>query len=221
MLPRSSQPVLDAFARGEINLEELPEELDWDGVWGFDFAYYRPIFEVAEAARASTLALNTERTLTRRVGRAGLEALTPRERKLLPELDLGVGSHRAWFESVMREHASAHGHRSSGHPHASGKKPEQSLERLYTAQVIWDESMAEHAAQFLSASGAAGQILIIAGLGHCRGDAIPRRIQRRQRALRVAAVHTLAADEAARSGQPNGEAKPDAFDYTVVLGQAH
>jgi uncharacterized iron-regulated protein len=221
MLPQASQPVLDAFARGELTLEELPEELDWGGVWGFDFAYYRPLFEVAEAARASTLALNTERTLTRRVARAGLEALTARERKRLPELDLGVASHRAWFESVMREHASVHGHRSAEHPHTSGKKPEQSLDRLYTAQVVWDESMAEQAARFLAASGAAGQILVIAGLGHCRGDAIPRRIQRRQRALRVAAVHTLAADGATGDGQPNGKAKPDAFDYTVVLGQVH
>jgi uncharacterized iron-regulated protein len=61
-------------------------------------------------------------------------------------------------------------------------------ERIYAAQVLWDESMAETASAWLAA-GVAGdaassrkarrQIIILAGNGHCHESAIVRRIERR------------------------------------------
>ena len=56
-------------------------------------------------------------------------------------------------------------------------------ERIYTAQVLWDESMAEGATAWLKAESGAGQarrqIVILAGNGHCHESAIVRRIERR------------------------------------------
>jgi len=56
-------------------------------------------------------------------------------------------------------------------------------ERMYTAQVLWDESMAESASAWLTAGRSAGarrrQIVILAGNGHCHESAIVRRMKRR------------------------------------------
>jgi uncharacterized iron-regulated protein len=55
-------------------------------------------------------------------------------------------------------------------------------ERIYAAQVLWDESMAEGASAWLKAGNGAGarrQIIILAGNGHCHESAIVRRIERR------------------------------------------
>jgi len=51
-------------------------------------------------------------------------------------------------------------------------------ERYYTAQVIWDETMAESAAAWLSDE--TRQIMVIAGNGHCHQSAIPSRVKRRK-----------------------------------------
>lgn len=53
-------------------------------------------------------------------------------------------------------------------------------DRIYAAQVLWDESMAEHASRWLAAgAGAKRQIVILAGNGHCHESAIVRRLERR------------------------------------------
>jgi uncharacterized iron-regulated protein len=59
-------------------------------------------------------------------------------------------------------------------------------ERIYAAQVLWDESMAEAATTWLKSGRASGpegtarrQIIILAGNGHCHESAIVRRIERR------------------------------------------
>jgi uncharacterized iron-regulated protein len=64
-------------------------------------------------------------------------------------------------------------------------------ERIYAAQVLWDESMAEAASAWLKAGRGAGQpasrrqIIILAGNGHCHESAIVRRIERRGAAAAV------------------------------------
>jgi len=99
------------------------------------------------------------------------------------------------------------GEDASGHHHHEAKDPEPSArararakaaeeaeskaasERIYAAQVLWDESMADGASAWLAAgkqSAAATpsektrrQIIILAGNGHCHESAIVRRIERR------------------------------------------
>ena len=51
-------------------------------------------------------------------------------------------------------------------------------DRLYAAQVIWDETMADTAAEFL-ASGDDRRVVILAGNGHCHDTAVVSRIERR------------------------------------------
>ncbi len=53
-----------------------------------------------------------------------------------------------------------------------------SMDRVYTVQVMWDESMADGAARWLSADPAR-HLAILAGAGHCHDSAIVRRVKRR------------------------------------------
>lgn len=55
---------------------------------------------------------------------------------------------------------------------------ESKADRIYSVQVLWDETMAETAADWL-ARGPGRQIVILAGNGHCHDSAIVQRMKRR------------------------------------------
>jgi uncharacterized iron-regulated protein len=55
--------------------------------------------------------------------------------------------------------------------------PPPSADRVYTVQVIWDETMAEGAATWVADDDRA--MVLLAGNGHCHDSAIVRRVQRR------------------------------------------
>jgi uncharacterized iron-regulated protein len=168
MFRRGHQASLDAFGRREIGAAELAAASDWEHSWGFDFAMYRPLLDVAQAHHAPVIGLNAPRELTRAVARRGLDTLPPAVRASLPELDLRDEGHRAFFWAVM-------GFAEGEGGHGGGA---QSHERFYTAQVIWDETMAESAAAWLDANEPR-RIAVIAGNGHCHTSAIPARVERR------------------------------------------
>lgn len=84
MVPADYQGVLDAFNAGTLAVADLPATLDWKTTWGFDFELYAPIFEAAREYKLPVYALNAPKGLARKVGRQGLDALTPAERASLP-----------------------------------------------------------------------------------------------------------------------------------------
>jgi uncharacterized iron-regulated protein len=170
MLPSALQPKLDDYLAGKLSLEALPAAVQWAEHWGFPFSLYVPVLEAARSAGVPLLALNVPRQLTRSIAKQGLSRATAGAAALkLPELKLDDSEHRAFFLRAM-----------SGMGHAVSP---QGLENYYAAQVTWDESMAEHASNWLTASQTSDatfpQIIILAGAGHCHRSAIPRRITRR------------------------------------------
>jgi uncharacterized iron-regulated protein len=56
--------------------------------------------------------------------------------------------------------------------------PMPSADRVYMIQVLWDETMADSAARWLKATPT-GQVVVIAGSGHCHDSAIVARLKRR------------------------------------------
>jgi uncharacterized iron-regulated protein len=80
------------------------------------------------------------------------------------------------------------------------------LDNFYAAQVVWDETMADNAANWVSQRAPMRQLLVMAGSAHCRYAAIPSRIERRQ-PLRVASVRLSAATNADSEG----------YNYTLVF----
>ena len=181
MLPRAEQRPLDRYLGFELDEDELLREARWPQNWGWDFSFYRPQLELARHKGLPVLALNAPRELTRAVAHHGLDGLTREQKKQLPELDLADGDHRAWFDGTMK-----------GHPHG---KPDL----VYAAQVVWDETMAESAARWLGGRLPGRQLVVMAGSGHCRGDAIPKRVRRRAPARAVSV--RVAGTEPAKAGE--------------------
>jgi len=201
MVQRPFQGVLDDYAAKRIDAAALRSRTGWEERWGYDFGFYGPTLDAAVGAGGKLLALNAARELTKKVSRQGIESLTPDERAQLPELKLDDAQHRAWFDGLMSDMGGAHAH-SQARPTASkhgdadgdqhGDKDEAddadphgghapampSAERIYTVQVLWDETMADGGARWLAANPR-GRLVILAGNGHCHDSAIVGRLKRR------------------------------------------
>lgn len=183
---------LYAYGTGHLDDAGLRKRTHYDDRWGYPYAYYRPVLALGRAYGLPLKALNASRELTHSVAENGLAQLTPRLRRQLPlELDLEDREHRAAFERLMADH-----------PHGAGTD----LNNFYAAQVVWDETMAEKAASWVSERAPQRQLLVLAGSAHCSHPAIPSRIERRQ-PLRVASVR-LSAETSADS---------EGFNYTLVF----
>ncbi|MEM6787095.1 MAG: ChaN family lipoprotein [Myxococcota bacterium] len=213
MLRQPSQPVLDRYAAGTIDIETFRRESNWDEDWGFGFDMYRPLFESGRDRGLDLLALNAPRELTRAISKGGVARLAPELRQRLPELDLADPGHRRFFFAAMGfdDPAGPHGGGSSsgeggatnadGDPVASDETDgdqaagDQSQphhhggmnpEFFYAAQVTWDESMADGAARWLTRNDR--RVVIIAGNGHCHRAAVPNRVERRRPGRRVLSI---------------------------------
>ncbi|MFN7171518.1 MAG: ChaN family lipoprotein [Fimbriimonadaceae bacterium] len=166
-LTRPMQAPLSRYASGEIDRAKFLEEAEWKTQWGFDFAAYAPIFEVAREHKLPMVALNVPRDWVRAVGRGGLSALTDEQRAELPkEIYLGNEDHRKVFVALT-----------GGHPLAGERG-----ENFYSAQVLWDEGMADTAIRWLEKNNPEDDVtfVVLTGSGHVMYDqGINFRVQRR------------------------------------------
>jgi uncharacterized iron-regulated protein len=187
MFQRPYQGVLDDYAARRIDSAALRSRSGWEERWGYDYGLYGPTIDKARDAGAVLLALNAPREIVKKLVRQGLEAFTEDERRQVPELVLDDPQHRAWFDATMAEVGGSH----DGNPHAHDAhhdKPKDapaevptkmpSADRIYSAQVLWDETMADAAARWAGANPT-GLLVVLAGNGHCHDSAIVRRVQRR------------------------------------------
>jgi uncharacterized iron-regulated protein len=105
-----------------------------------------------------------------------------------------------------------HGATNPHNPHGNGQVAMPSAERIYTAQVLWDETMADGSAKWLKANPN-GHLVILAGNGHCHDSAIVSRLKRRGVADVVSLRPVIDDGEGAIA---NVLAQP-ANDYVIVL----
>jgi len=178
MLQRPRQSALDAFSAGRIDEAAFREQANWKGQWGYDFAYYRPIFDVARKHRLPLVALNVPRDWVRAVGRGGLAALPAEARAELPaDIDPKVPEHKQVFEALM-----------GGHP-VSGTQAENML----AAQTIWDVGMADSAVRYFEKNRPDRRtvFVVVAGAGHVMyGQGINLRLAKRQAGEGITVVMT-------------------------------
>ena len=149
MYTRPKQEWLDLWTKGGIEEADFLQKSDWKGQWGFDFSFYRPVFEAVRKGRLPLVALNVPREWVRAVGKGGYEALTTEQRlQLPPDLGAPVPDHRRVFDALMG------GHPMGGH--------------VYDAQVLWDQGMADTAVKFLERRKTSERtvFVVIAGSGH-------------------------------------------------------
>ncbi|HEY0991037.1 MAG TPA: ChaN family lipoprotein [Kofleriaceae bacterium] len=238
MFQRPFQGVLDDYAAHRIDAAALRSRSGYEERWGYDYNFYGPTIDAAVGAGAQLLAANAAKELTKKVVRHGLESLTPDEKAQVPELKLDDAAHRSWFDALMEDMGggAAHSQAKAGQPDksdksdkpAADKKPAEpprssphgeggaaempSADRVYTVQVIWDETMADTGARWLAANPG-GHLILLAGNGHCHDSAIVGRIKRRGIADAVSIRGVIDDGEGSVS---DALARP-INDYVVVL----
>ncbi len=189
------QAELDEYAEEKIDASELLDKSEYQDRWGFPFAFYRHQMDHILARGGALVALNADRELSRRVASRGVDALTEKDLRGLGELDMNDAAHRARFETLMKDHPD------TGMSH----------DNMYAAQVLWDETMASTAADWLKSRYPARQLVVLAGTAHCHQSGIPSRVERRLDVDAVG-VRPLAASSENADGELEG------YDYGLLLG---
>ena len=166
MIQRPFQPALSRYEMGRIDEAELQREVEWSSRWGYDFEMYAPLFRYGPERGVTLVALNAAQETTRVIAQGGIEALDDEVREALPELHRDRPAHRARVLEALREHPGM---------------TDEMLERFYTAQLVWDETMAAEVLRALDEDFTRGQLIVIAGAMHTARDAIPERAARHGR----------------------------------------
>ena len=153
MFTRPVQEDLNPWTLGWWSESEFIGKSDWKHQWGYDFGLYRPIFETIKDHRLPMVALNIPRPWVHTVATKGYEGLSAEQRADLPA-DLGAlnPAHRTVFDALI-----------GGHPGGSA-----GADRMYAAQVLWDQAMADSALKYLAAhpQPSDSAFVVVAGSGH-------------------------------------------------------
>jgi len=167
MFQRPFQSHLDDYVAGRINEIEMLRRTEYFTRWQYDHTFYAPLWRYCRDNGVRIIALNVEKGISRQIGREGLASLTPEQRaQVADEIQLDVAGHRARLMPFFQ---------SDAHP-----MPPERVEAMYEAMTVWDETMAETAADALTAAGPGARMLVIAGSMHIQGfNGIPDRVTRR------------------------------------------
>jgi uncharacterized iron-regulated protein len=163
MFQRPSQKQLDRWSRGELDEKAFIEE--WSANWNQSFNYYKDILRYVRDQKIPLIALNASDDLVHTVMEKGTEGLSEDLKKELPEMDRTDPYHRGSVEAVF-----------GGHAH--GK---EGFERFSPTMLIWDETMAQSIAGYLSSpQGKTKKMVVLTGGFHVGyGFGVPKRVFRR------------------------------------------
>lgn len=157
------QSVLDDYVAGNIDERELLYKTEYYERWRVDYRMLRPIFEFAREKQIPLVALNVSSEIHNKVYARGLHELSLDERDKLPENIHPPGDdYRQRLQVIF-----------DAHPEGN------SFANFVDGQVLWDEYMAETAANYLR-NHPDSRMVILAGLGHVLyRDGIPKALDRR------------------------------------------
>ena len=189
------QSVLDDYVAGRIDEATMLRQTEYFDRWRYDFRLYRPIFQYARDKGVPLIALNIDRDVTDAVKREGLEALSEAQKAQLPDdIYRGDEDYHQRLREVFEQHPGA---------------TEEAFDSFLLIQLLWDESMAERAADWLQ-NNPRGNMVILAGSGHIiYGSGIPDRLGRR---VDITASSVINLDRAAALDRELG-------DYVIMSGK--
>lgn len=166
MLPVTAQPVLDRFNAGELGATELEEAVGWKKLWGYPYAQYRPIFDLAARHRLPVAALNIPRQVLTAFKDGGEDGLPPEDRAAMPGRIIPVSpAQKDALEKQVGLHQSMRA--AAGDSKGSSKETpdmDAMTERFFLVQALWDSMMAEQALAWHERLGL--PVLILTGSGH-------------------------------------------------------
>jgi uncharacterized iron-regulated protein len=180
MFPSSSQPALDRYTLSGEMVDERTflKESDYYNVWRFDYRFFQDILRFARKNRIPVIGLNLDRKVVSEVFRSGgTDSLAKEVQDVLPKdrnLDMEGYSERLSFMHNVHMQGS----------HGSGAES-----GFIQAQGIWDETMAENIAAFLTKQPDY-RLVVLAGSQHTRKDSgIPPRVARRLPVLQASVLN--------------------------------
>jgi uncharacterized iron-regulated protein len=174
--PRSTQPVLDKWVRGELGISAFLKQSRWNDVWRFDANQYLPLFHFARQHRIPMVAMNVERDLIRAVGKQGFGTIPKDKREGVSKPAPASAPYRKSLRDVFDAHQKI-GIGSPHKPKKTNKKhdtkttpaPKESVEtrfdRFVQVQTTWDRAMAEAVYNALI-TNKAPLVVGIVGMGH-------------------------------------------------------
>lgn len=170
MFQRRYQKSLDDYISGATDTQTFLKESHYFSTWRFNYHLYEDILKYARANRIHVVALNQDNELVSKVANEGLENLNSEEKSRLPaELVLDDEAYKKRLWSVFEMHQT----------NLDGDNIPQEFELFHQAQILWDETMAESIADFLT-DRPDYRMVVLAGSGHLAyGSGIPKRVYRR------------------------------------------
>lgn len=192
MIQKPFQKYLDQYVAGTIDEKKMLIATEYYDRWRFDFRLYRPIFQYARDHKIPLVALNTPQELTEKVADKGIMNLSDEDKKLIPvPFEYTGGDYRDRLYDIFMQHNNSN------------------FENFYEAQLLWDETMAQSAYEYMQANPNR-MMVIVAGNGHIRyKSAIPERLFRRNQLN----YYTILQDEDDVKGIGDYVLYPDALKY--------
>ncbi len=178
MFQKPYQPIIDQYLAGKISEEQLVAQTEYKKRWGWPWENYAPLLRFAQAHQIPVIALNTPSEVLRKVSKGGLDSLQAADFRYIPAASEINKSNLTYRDLIL---ASYQQHKAQ----AIATSPD--FDRFYTAQLLWDETMAATASDFYKQHPQT-QLVVIAGQAHIRyGYGIPDRVTRRLKAGKVSA----------------------------------
>ncbi len=165
MFQKPFQSVLDDFINGAIDQKTFLKKTEYFKRWVFDYDLYKPILDYARDNRIPVIALNIEKEIVDQVSKNGIDTLPPDFKAKVPtEMDFSDEPYKNRLKKVFMAHDSL---------------KEKNFDFFYQSQILWDESMSQSIADYLSAHPDR-RMVVLAGSGHLTyGVGIPKRTARR------------------------------------------
>ncbi|MFH1934566.1 MAG: ChaN family lipoprotein [Pseudomonadota bacterium] len=150
---KTQQPVLDRYMDGsptEATETVFLKDVGWDKNWAYTYHFYRPLLLMTKEKGRKILAINAPNNIVKKVARSGLSSLDPSERnQLASHINLKNESHRTYLRKIYEKHT-----------HQDLKR----FDFFYQAQCVWEDTMAENIAKYLSKNKE--KLVVLAGNGH-------------------------------------------------------
>ena len=203
MFQQPFQNVLDEWVDGRLDEEALRRDSEWDTRWGHDFSMYRPLLELARSRGIKLYALNAPKELAHAIAQHGITGVDAEQQASLPEMDMGNQAHHDMVVAAMAEHEGVDA---------------AALERMYQAQVLWDETMAANVAAIINGPNPPSHLLVLAGDMHVRrGLGIPARAARRGVTSSLTVLSMDDEDEFDAALEAPADEKPADLIWLVVV----
>jgi len=160
------QKAINDYIADRINERQFLKETRYFKTWRFDYNLYKPVIDYLKKNKIPLIALNIDGDISRRVARLGMGELTDKEKSSLPgAMDLTNEEYIRDLYDLFAMHKM--------------RTDIKDFNYFLQAQILWDESMAESAINFLK-KNPDKKLVVLAGNGHMRNRyGIPKRVFRR------------------------------------------